>query len=193
MDKKTKKELGEKGLAYIDFEDFFGDDEFKAVGVEDEIDEDFEHEYVWFVTNSCYMDTMDTRSIAGYFWNAAMKNKENKAARKEELKEKNISRVSKTVLLKSLGWEDKGFNGFGRWEFRMGDYWLFEHQGEIGIITEGDAFKYCNLSEEEIKEYTRLVKRVIEIDNDEENYTLYEYRLAKEELKNYTEKLIERS
>ena len=35
------------------------------------------------------------------------------------------------------------------------------------------------------------VKKVIEIDNHDDCYTLYDYRLAKEGLKNYTEKLID--
>lgn len=97
----------------------------------------------------------------------------------------------KILRLLSLGWEDEAYNGFGRRIFRLGDYYLFEHQGEIGILTDEDEYEYCRLTEDEIEKYTRMVRKIIEIDNHDDCYTLYDYRLAKEELKNYTETLID--
>lgn len=97
--------------------------------------------------------------------------------------------MDKIKLLLLLGWEDYSYNSFGRREFSLDDYWLFEHQGKIGIIDD-ESFVYCDLTEEEIRKYTELIKDVIEIDDNEESYTLYDYRLAKEKLDNYYKVLI---
>ena len=105
---------------------------------------------------------------------------------------KEVKESPKILRLLSLGWEDEEYNGFGRRIFRMGDYYLFEHQGEIGILTDENKYEYCGMSGDEIEKYTGMVRKIIEIDNHDDCYTLYDYRLAMEELKNYTEKLIER-
>lgn len=100
--------------------------------------------------------------------------------------------MDKIKLLLLLGWKDYGYNSFSRREFSLGDYCLFEYQGKIGIVTEDYDFIYCDLTEEEIRKYTELINNVIEIDNNEESCTLYDYRLAKEKLDNYYKVLIEK-
>lgn len=119
--------------------------------------------------------------LDGFFGNEPM------GETKKEAKES-----SKILCLLSLAWEDAGYNGLGRRMFRMGGYYLFEHQGEIGILTNENKYEYCHMTGDEIEKYTRMVRKIIEIDNHDDCYTLYDYRLAKEELKNYTERLIER-
>ena len=101
-----------------------------------------------------------------------------------------VGQSPKILLLLSLGWEDEGYNGFGRRIFKLGDYYLFEHQGEIGILTDKDKYEYCKMSEDEIDSYTKKIRGIMEIDNHDDCYTLYDYRLAKEELKHYAENLI---
>ena len=103
-----------------------------------------------------------------------------------------VKESPKILRLLSLGWEDEGYNGFGRRIFRMGDYYLFEHQGEIGILTDENKYEYCSMSGDEIEKYTKMVRKITEIDNHDDCYTLYDYRLAKEKLNNYHEVLIEK-
>lgn len=68
--------------------------------------------------------------------------------------------INKVEYIKSLGWVfDEYWNN--RTIYSLGKdldslYALFEHQGEVGIVHNGE-FNYCNLKKDDIKEFTKAL------------------------------------
>jgi len=72
------------------------------------------------------------------------------------------------TLLKELGWKEEGWWN-NRLQFsltvcgRESKYWLFENWG-VGIITSGDEYVYCNMTEAEIREFTEILTERLTIE-----------------------------
>lgn len=91
--------------------------------------------------------------------------------------------------LEELGWK---FDGF--WNNRAiftlsedSDFSIFEHYG-WGIInpfTKEFELIYCNLADNEIEEYTELIKSYKNIMNNPKENTLYDYLLFKEKIDDF--------
>ena len=72
------------------------------------------------------------------------------------------------ALLEELGWKKEGYWN-SRLQFSLtiegkrSLYWLFEHFG-IGIITPGDKYVYCEMTEAEIREFTEILTERLTIE-----------------------------
>ena len=75
------------------------------------------------------------------------------------------------------------------------EYIIFEHNGEWGIT---DPFNkelsliYCDLSENEIEQYTELIKMLNNIYKNPKNHSFYDFRITIENIKNFINKMNER-
>ena len=84
------------------------------------------------------------------------------------------------ALLKSLGWEkEEPFNG--RFMYSLKDApgcQVFEHMNEIGVVNPYDeelGLIYCNMTADELKEYTRLCKELWRCKQDPKVISYYDY------------------
>ena len=75
-------------------------------------------------------------------------------------------------FIESLGWKaDEYWNN--RLIYSLGNSCIFEHNGSIGILT-SEAFKYVDLTEEELQKYTEIVKNVEEVKAHPDKHTYKE-------------------
>ena len=98
-------------------------------------------------------------------------------------------------LLSSLGWEERCI-----WNNRTlyalsysNKYQVFEHQCEIGIINpynENFHLIYCNLTVDELKEYTQLTMSLATCEENPKTTTLSEYQEALSKHKEFISKRI---
>ena len=97
--------------------------------------------------------------------------------------------------LEKLGWKfDTIWNN--RAMFCIGDYSIFSHNGDIGIvdpIDESFHLIYCDLTESELSNYTELVKKLVDIDKYPDKYTYSEVLKCKSILKNFIQEMDKRS
>ena len=97
------------------------------------------------------------------------------------------------ALMKSLGWEFCSWVN-NRQVFRLKTeclFAVFEHQCEIGLLAQS-RFIYCDMTADELKEYTRLCRRIDACEANPDQTTLGEYQKAKEEYKEFVERMIDK-
>ena len=95
--------------------------------------------------------------------------------------------------LKKLGWEysdtwcNRDFYNIGDSECS-----IFEHNGEFGLedITEEEEVDllYCDLSDDEIREFTNLIKTALNIEANPKDFTLHDYMTSQKNLINFIKK-----
>lgn len=79
--------------------------------------------------------------------------------------------------LQSLGWTFD-YTFLGRFIYKIGKRYIFDHLGNIGLMI-NDRFIYCNLSIEDLKKLTNLVKKEKNIIDHDDKYTLRQYNKIK--------------
>ena len=93
--------------------------------------------------------------------------------------------MDKVEYIKSLGWVfEEYWNNRAIYELGKNSdcpYALFEHQGEVGIVNNGD-FKYYNLKEEDLKKLTDALNLRETILHSPDDYTVRELFNAYEDL-----------
>ena len=82
--------------------------------------------------------------------------------------------------LKKLGWKlGDSWNNRDFYYIGNSKYSIFEHNGEFGLedIIAGGGFNfiYCDLTDDEIKEFTNLVKTSLNIESNPKDFTLHDY------------------
>ena len=75
--------------------------------------------------------------------------------------------------IKSLGWK-YDHNLFNRDIYSLDDFTIFEHQGEIGYVSDREGFFYCNITKDQIKQFTDLINEKVKIFSNSKNYTVYD-------------------
>lgn len=100
--------------------------------------------------------------------------------------------------LKSLGWnyDDSWNNREFFSQSKESKYSIFEHNGDWGILDPYNkefALIYCNLTDEEIQDFTNKVKTIEEIISKPKDFTLYEYFVAATDMQNFVEQMRNRS
>ena len=94
-----------------------------------------------------------------------------------------------------LGWVDDGYWN-NRDIFSIGDYSIFEHNGDYGIwLDTNDSFElvYCNMTDDEIKDYTNMVKTLKNITEAPDDYTVRELQTVSSNMAKFINKMKERS
>ena len=115
----------------------------------------------------------------------------------ESTKEEPYNTIKK--LLKIEGWKESE-NWNNRQSYILNDsikFAIFEHQGRFGIINPyynqddrtDEILIYCNLTEEEIKEFTRLAKILLYGSSHSESITHAEFLKYEAEMKEFVEKM----
>jgi len=97
-------------------------------------------------------------------------------------------------LMKSLGWE------FCSWTddkavYKLNTEYLFtvfECDCEIGLMAKARVI-YCNMTAEELKEYTRLCRRIDACKTSQDESTPGERQKAKREYKEFVERMMNRT
>lgn len=93
-------------------------------------------------------------------------------------------------LVESLGWEFCSWAG-GRRVFRLNTehlFAVFECECEIGLLAKA-RFIYCNMTADELKEYTRLCRRIDACETSRGGTKPGEYQDAKREYKEFIERM----
>lgn len=95
--------------------------------------------------------------------------------------------------LKKLGWEysdtwcNRDFYYIGNSKCP-----IFEHNGEFGLedITEEEEVDllYCDLTDDEIREFTNLIKTALNIEANPKNFTLADYKTSQKNIINFIKK-----
>ena len=98
--------------------------------------------------------------------------------------------------LKKLGWEysdtwcNRDFYYIGNSKCS-----IFEHNGRFGLenVFEEDSkdylnLLYCNLTDDEIREFTDLVKTALKIESNPKDFTLYDYLTSQKNLITFIKK-----
>lgn len=95
--------------------------------------------------------------------------------------------------LKKLGWEysdtwcNRDFYYIGNSKCP-----IFEHNGEFGLedITEEEEVDllYCDLTDDEIREFTNLIKIALNIEANPKNFTLADYKTSQKNIINFIKK-----
>lgn len=95
--------------------------------------------------------------------------------------------------LKKLGWEysdtwcNRDFYYIGNSKCP-----IFEHNGEFGLedITEEEEVDllYCDLTDDEIREFTNLIKIALNIEANLKNFTLADYKTSQKNIINFIKK-----
>jgi hypothetical protein len=75
--------------------------------------------------------------------------------------------------IKSLGWKHDR-NLFNRAIYSLDDFTIFEHQGEIGYVSDREGFFFCNMTRDEIKQFTDLINEKIKIFSSPKDHTVYD-------------------
>lgn len=94
------------------------------------------------------------------------------------------------ALMKSLGWEFCSLAN-NKQVFRLKAerlFAVFEHQCEIGLLAQS-RFIYCDMTADELKEYTRLCRRIDTCETSPDQTTPGEYQKTKEEYKEFVERM----
>lgn len=99
--------------------------------------------------------------------------------------------------IKELGWSyDSIWNNRSIYKLnKESEYFIFEHNGEWGIIDPFNkelSFIYCDLSENEIEQYTELIKMLNNIYENPKNHSFYDFCITMENIKNFINKMNER-
>ena len=99
--------------------------------------------------------------------------------------------------IKELGWSyDSIWNNRSIYKLnKESEYPIFEHNGEWGIVTpyiSECSLIYCDLSTEELEQYTELVKTIEEIIEKPKDYTFYDFCMLFENVKDFINKMRER-
>lgn len=95
--------------------------------------------------------------------------------------------------LKKLGWEysdtwcNRDFYYIGNSKCP-----IFEYNGEFGLedITEEEEVDllYCDLTDDEIREFTNLIKIALNIEANPKNFTLADYKTSQKNIINFIKK-----
>lgn len=89
--------------------------------------------------------------------------------------------------LESLGWKFvTSWNN--RNIYKLGNQRVFEHNGRIGIV-KGYDFIYCDLTDEELQEFTDLAKKEAEIKHNPDKYAVQESFSINNQIKNFIHKM----
>ncbi len=101
------------------------------------------------------------------------------------------------TLLTSLGWESKDwFNGRELYCLKDAPYYqVFEHMNEIGVVNPYDeelGLIYCDMTADELKEYTRLCKELWRCKQDPKAVSYYAYREALRKHKDFIKQMDEK-
>ena len=93
--------------------------------------------------------------------------------------------------LEKLGWEFKTYwKNRGIYELGIGN--IFEHNGSVGIIYKKELI-YCNLSDEELKEYTDIIIQLNDLEGHPDKHTYLEaLNMYKKEMK-FVERMLEKA
>lgn len=89
--------------------------------------------------------------------------------------------------LESLGWKFVT-NWNNRNIYKLGNQRVFEHQNDIGIV-QGYDLIYCDLTDEELQEFTDLARKEAEIKQNPDRYTVQEYFSTNKQIKNFIHKM----
>jgi len=96
-------------------------------------------------------------------------------------------------LVESLGWEFCSWAGDKK-VFRLNTehlFAVFECECEIGLLAKA-RFIYCNMTADELKEYTRICRRIDACETSRDETMPGEYQDAKREYKNFVERMMNR-
>ena len=72
--------------------------------------------------------------------------------------------------------------------YKLGTQRVFEHVGSIGIVT-GYELIYCDMTDEELEEFTALAKQEAGIKQNPDQHTAQEYFDTDEKIKNFIHKM----
>lgn len=89
--------------------------------------------------------------------------------------------------LTQLGWKFVT-NWNNRNIYKLGNQRVFEHNGRIGIV-QGYDLIYCDLTDEDLEEFTDLAKKEVEIKQNPDKYTVQEYFSINKQIKNFIHKM----
>jgi hypothetical protein len=97
-------------------------------------------------------------------------------------------------LMESLGWEFCSWTG-GNNVYRLNTeqlFMVFDCDGEIGLMAKARVI-YCNMTAEELKEYTRLCRRIDACETSPDETAPGERQEAKRDYKEFVERMINRT
>jgi hypothetical protein len=96
-------------------------------------------------------------------------------------------------LMESLGWEFCSWAD-GKEVYRLNTehlFTVFECECEIGLLAKA-RFIYCNMTADELKEYTRICRRIDACETSRDETMPGEYQDAKREYKDFVERMMNR-
>lgn len=96
-------------------------------------------------------------------------------------------------LMESLGWEFCSWTGNEVYKLNTEHlFMVFDCDGEIGLMAKA-RFIYCNMTADELKEYTRICRRIDACETSLDETTPGERQEAKREYKEFVERMYNRT